>query len=115
MASNPAGPTDDGTGRPIEVDTAAEFDELLDGGDRVLVDFYADWCGPCTVLAPTIEALAAEVSAPVVKVDVEAVPDIAQRYSVKSIPTLVVFEDGAVVDRMRGVQEKSVLVDALEA
>lgn len=114
MASNPAEPGDDAAKRPIDVQSTAEFDAVLDDGDRVLVDFYADWCGPCNALAPRIERLASEVDNPVVKLDVEALPDVATRYDVKAIPTLIVFEDGIPVERMRGVQQKAVLADALD-
>jgi thioredoxin 1 len=114
MASNPAEPGDDGAKRPIDVQSAAEFDAILDDGGLVLVDFYADWCGPCNVLAPRVERLASEVDNPVVKLDVEALPDVATRYDVKAIPTLIVFEESVPVERLRGVQEKAVLADALD-
>lgn len=114
MASNPAEPGDDRSKRPVNVQSVEEFDALLDADARVLVDFYADWCGPCKVLAPTIETVASEVDSPVAKLDVEALPEVATRYDVKAIPTLIIFEAGAPVERMRGVQEKTVLTDALD-
>ena len=115
MASNPAEPGDDAAKGPIHVQRAEAFETVLDTDTRVLVDFYADWCGPCNALAPRIERLASEVDNPVVKLDVEALPDVATRYDVQAIPTLIVFENGMPVERMRGVQEKAVLADALDA
>lgn len=92
---------------PIEaIDT---FDRVLTNEDRVLVDFYADWCGPCQMMAPMIDELAAESDEAVVKVDIEALPQLAARYDVNSIPTFLVFENGEIADRLVGMQEKSTL------
>ena len=113
MANSPARSGDDGTSAPhIETETA--FDDLLDTEATVLVDFYAEWCGPCKIMAPTVEELAAEVEATVVKINVEDVPPVAARYDVKSIPAFIVFEDGEATERFVGMQEKSDLRDAVE-
>ncbi|MDF9866799.1 thioredoxin 1 [Bacilli bacterium PM5-3] len=72
-----------------------------------LVDFYADWCGPCKMIAPTIEQLANELSdVKIAKLDVDAAPKTAQKYNVMSIPTLIVFKDGEVVDQKMGFMTK---------
>ena len=113
MANSPARSGDDGTAA-AHVETEAAFDDLLDTEATVLVDFYAEWCGPCKVMAPTVEELAAEVKATVVKVNVEELPPVAARYDVKSIPAFVVFEDGEATERLVGMQEKSDLRGAVE-
>jgi thioredoxin 1 len=83
----------------------------------VLVDFWAPWCGPCRQIAPLVEQLAGENagSAKVLKLNVDDAPRAAQSYGVSSIPTLMVFKNGEVVDRFVGVQPKTRLQDAIDA
>ena len=89
--------------------------EVLQSDRTVLVDFYADWCGPCKMIAPTIDEVAAEVEgrARVVKVDIDASPDVAGRYGVMSVPTLMVFKNGQPVRQAVGVQPKQNLLAML--
>ena len=91
--------------------------EILKSDQVVLVDFWAPWCGPCRQIAPVVEQLAGENagSAKVVKVNVDDASSSAQSYGVNSIPTLMVFKGGEVVDRFVGVQPKSRLQQALDA
>jgi thioredoxin 1 len=103
----------DGTAT-LHVETEATFEDLLETEETLLVDFYADWCGPCRMMAPTVEELAAEIEATVVKIDVEELPPVAARFDVKSIPAFVVFEDGEETERLVGIQEKSDLRGAVE-
>ena len=80
-----------------------EFDDVLASGKKVLVDFYADWCGPCKMLAPVLENLANEVNdVEIVKVNVDLNNELAARYGVMSIPTLIVFENGQKVNQSVG-------------
>jgi len=113
MANSPARSGGDGT-TVSHIETEAAFDDLLETEKTLLVDFYAEWCGPCQMIAPTVEELAAEVAATVVKIDVDELPPVAARYDVKSIPAFVVFEDGEETDRLVGMQEKSDLRAAVE-
>ena len=95
----------------------ADFDaKVLKSSTPVMVDFYADWCGPCRVMAPVIDELAAELAGKVLvgKVDVDANQQLAERYQVMSIPTLVVFRGGQVVERLSGVQSKGALLAKLK-
>ena len=105
----------DSPGEPIEVDGRGRFEELLETYPIVLVDFYADWCGPCKMLAPTVAEVAAETDAAVLKVDIDAHQDLAAEYQVQGVPTLYLFADGETRERMVGVQEKGSLVGAIEA
>ena len=91
-----------------EVISSAEFQSsVLDAPGKVLVDFFATWCGPCRMLAPVIDEVAAEnADVKVYKVDIDQSPDVAARYGVTSVPTLVVFKDGQVANRTVGAQPK---------
>jgi thioredoxin 1 len=99
---------------PVQVTGTDHLDELLAENHVALADFYADWCGPCKMLEPTVEELAAETDAAVLKVDVDAHQDIAQQYQVQGVPTLHLFVDGEPADRMVGVQEKASLAGKIE-
>jgi thioredoxin 1 len=82
--------------------------EVLRSDVPVLVDFYAEWCGPCKALAPTLDALAAETpQAKIVKINIDESPNLAARYGIKSVPSLLVFKNGAVYAKERGVPSKS--------
>ena len=87
------------------------FDKEAAQGAPMLVDFWATWCGPCKMLAPTVEKLAERYDGKVVvgKVDVDDEPELAQRFGVMSIPTLVVLKDGKEVARTVGVQPQSAI------
>lgn len=87
--------------------TSANFDkEVLQSDKAVLVDFYADWCGPCKMMAPVVEALAEKLdgTAVVGKLNIDENEDIAAKYSVMTIPTLAVFKNGQLVNKLIGVQ-----------
>lgn len=92
--------------------TSENFEnEVLKSDKNVLVDFWASWCGPCKMLAPTIEAIAEEYdSFKVGKVNVDDEPDLAQAYGISSIPTLILFKDGKAVDMMVGLRSKDEIV-----
>ncbi len=101
----------------LEVNDANFEAEVLQAGEPVLVDFWAPWCGPCRQIAPLVEELAGENGdgAKVVKLNVDDAPGAAQNYGVSSIPTLMVFKGGEVVDRFVGVQPKKRLQEAIDS
>jgi len=96
-------------GEPVKVDGEAHLQEVLDSHDVVLVDCYADWCGPCQMMEPTIDALAAETDAVVAKVDVDAQQGLAQQLGAQGVPTLVLYSNGEPVNRMVGAQDRGTL------
>jgi thioredoxin 1 len=97
----------------VENLNVTRFDELMKE-DVVLVDFYAVWCGPCRMMAPVVEEIAEEnPSVRVGKVDVDEVGELAQRFGIVSIPTLLVFKNGQLVNKFVGVQDKQTILNAL--
>ncbi|WP_297886791.1 thioredoxin [uncultured Halorubrum sp.] len=99
---------------PIHVNGLDELQRTVDDNDVVLVDCYADWCGPCQMMEPTIEALAAETDAAIAKVDVDANQAVAQQLGARSIPTLVLYAGGEAVDRFVGAQDRATLESAID-
>ena len=92
--------------------TKANFEqEVLQATGTVLVDFFATWCGPCKMIAPIVKQIADEGKAKVCKIDVDEQPELAIRFGVDSIPTLLIFKNGAPVNRAVGYRSK----DQLEA
>jgi len=87
--------------------------EVLESKLPVLVDFYAEWCGPCQMLAPTIESIAKEYEGKVkvCKLNIDKAPDTAVKYEVMSIPTLAVFDNGKIVDKKIGAISKTEIID----
>jgi len=101
-------------GKAIEI-TDANFNEIVNSGKTVLIDFWADWCGPCVMLAPTIEELANEYEgkAIIAKLDVQENSSVPAQFGVRNIPTLLFFKDGKLVDKQVGVVPKQVLAEKL--
>ena len=99
---------------PIPVQGPAHFEEVLEEYPTVLVDFYADWCGPCQMLAPILDRLAADTAAAVAKVDTDAHQLLAQQHGVRGLPTLVLFVDGEPAERLVGMQDEARLRQVLE-
>ncbi|SEO68956.1 thioredoxin [Halorientalis persicus] len=100
---------------PVHIGSPGDLSETVDENDVVLVDFYADWCGPCKMLEPTVEELAAETDAAVAKVDVDRNQQLAGQYGVQGVPMLLLFADGEPVEKMVGVQSKDDLAGLIDA
>ena len=100
-----------------KIATNTSFDELLQSEKLVIVDFWATWCGPCRMLSPLLDEVEAEMAdqVEVVKVNVDDADESAMRFRIMSIPTLLFFKNGAMVDRSVGAMPKSALVDKINA
>ena len=104
-------------GQAVEITDDTFQTEVIDSKQPVLVDFWAPWCGPCRMIAPVVEQLAGEYSGSVKvgKVNIDESSKWAEKYGITSIPTLLVFKGGEIVDRFLGIQPKSRLQESLDA
>jgi thioredoxin 1 len=92
--------------------TKDNFDEVV-GTGVTLVDFWAEWCMPCKMMAPVLEELSGEVDAEIVSVDTEDQKELTSKFSVRALPTFLVFKDGVEIDRLVGVKNKNELKEVL--
>lgn len=113
MADRSTNPADSSGSEAKRITAAETFEDVISNEGRVLADFYASWCGPCQMMTSTIDELATESDGRVVKVDIEALPQLAARYDVRSIPAFLVFDNGEVTERLVGMQEKETLAQTL--
>ncbi|KAK0656279.1 thioredoxin-like protein [Cercophora newfieldiana] len=101
----------------IKISSSAEWRQVLSSSSVVIADFYADWCGPCKMIAPTFESLSTKYSKPkkisFCKVDVDSRSDVAQQYGVRAMPTFLVLHNGSVIDTIQGANP-SALTTAVE-
>jgi thioredoxin 1 len=102
--------------KPLEI-TDANFEEVINNDKPVLVDFWAEWCGPCKMIGPVVEELAADYDGKAVigKVNVDENPAVSAKFGIRSIPTLLVFKGGEIVDKQVGAVPKGVLSSKLDA
>lgn len=102
--------------KAIEI-TDANFEEIIKSEQPILVDFWAEWCGPCKMIGPVVEELAGDYEGKAVigKVDVDSNPGVAQAFGIRSIPTLLFFKGGEIVDKQVGAVPKTVLSQKLDA
>lgn len=96
--------------------TDATINDVLESGKPVVIDFWAEWCGPCRMVGPIVEELANEYEGKVVigKVDVDNNDEVTSKYGIRNIPTILFIKDGEIVDKQVGAAQKSALVEKIE-
>lgn len=99
---------------PVYLEDTGGLQTFADEHDLVLVDFFADWCGPCKQLEPVVKKIAADTDAAVLKVDIDANPALAAAYNVRSVPTLGLFSNGELVEQLIGYQGEPQLRAVIE-
>jgi|TARA_R110000751_G_scaffold69373_1_gene140919 thioredoxin 1 len=94
----------------------SDFNELINSKKPTLVDFYADWCGPCKMMGSLIEETKKDLgdNATILKIDIDNNSDVAIKYGIRSIPTLILFKEGEIVWRQSGVPPKSLIVESVK-
>ncbi len=102
--------------KAIEI-TDSNFEEIINSDQPILVDFWAEWCGPCKMIGPLVEELAGDYDGKAVigKVNVDENPNVSAKFGIRSIPTLLVFKGGEIVDKQIGAVPKQVLADKIDA
>lgn len=100
--------------QPIHVESVDQFSDVTTQYDVVLVDFYADWCGPCKMLEPIVKSIAAKTDAAVAKVDIDRLQGLAAQYGVRGVPTLIVFSDGQQVEQVVGAKDEAALTELVQ-
>ena len=99
---------------PIPINGRSELTETIDTHGVVLADFHAEWCGPCEMLEPIVEEIAAETDAVVATVDIDTNQRLATEFGVRGVPTLILFADSEPVEQLVGMQNKDALIDVID-
>lgn len=100
--------------KPVQVQTKDEYESVTSEYPTVLVDFYADWCGPCQMIAPTLDKIAADTDATVAKVDVDANQELAMEHGVQGVPTMKLYSDSEEVEELVGAYPENQLRELIE-
>ena len=103
-------------GKTLEI-TDSNFNDVISKNKTVLVDFWAEWCGPCRIIGPVIEELANEYEGKAIigKLDIDSNQESSVKYGVRSIPTILTFKDGEIVDRQVGAVPKEILKNVIDS
>lgn len=102
------------SGKIVEINSHEELEDTIEDNEKLLVDFYADWCGPCKMMEPTIEEISEEKELTVAKIEIDKNQHIAAQYGVQSVPTYILYEKEEAVKQMVGYQEKENMVSEIE-